>query len=442
MKETAGSARLFVQAQKVIASGVNSTARAPRSGWSPYPLFVDHGEGSRIVDADGNEFIDYLLALGPMLLGHRPEQVTKAVVDFISRKGTMFALPVAEETALARKIINAVPSVEQVHLVNTGTEAVLYAVRLARAYTRRSKIVRFEGMYHGFSDAVYWSKHPPLEKAGPDSRPVPVPQGPGLPETLEDSLIVLQWNDGEQLERVIRQQGEEIAAVITEPIMCNTGCVLPAPGYLSLMRQLTHEFGIVLIFDEVITGFRVALGGAQQYYGVLPDLTVMAKGFGGGFPVAAVGGKKEIMQLVADGIVSMAGTYCANGIAVSAANATLDFLVTPGIYQSLIETSERLMRGIGERLESAGFETMVVGVGPLFQVWFTSAPIRNYRDAVRHSRQDWFRVWWEEMLKRGVLFHPDGFENLFVSFAHSDIDVERTLRAVEGALPEMRRRLR
>jgi glutamate-1-semialdehyde 2,1-aminomutase len=441
-KETAQSARLFAQAQEVIASGVNSTARAPRSGWSPYPLFVDHGEGSRIVDADGNQFIDYLLGLGPMLLGHRPEQVTKAVVDFITQRGTIFALPVADEIELARKIIDAVPSVEQVHLANTGTEAVLYAVRLARACTRRSKIIRFEGMYHGFSDAVYWSKHPPLEKAGSESRPVPVPQGPGLPAGLEDSLIVLQWNDGEELERVIREHGEEIAAVLTEPIMCNTGCILPAPGYLNLMRQLTHEFGIVLIFDEVITGFRIALGGAQQYYGVLPDLTVMAKGFGGGFPVAAVGGKKDIMQLVADGTVSMAGTYSGNGIAVSAANATLDFLMRPGIYQSLFEKSERLMRGIGERLESAGFETAVVGIGPLFQVWFTSSPIRNYRDAVHHARRDQFRVWWEEMLKRGVLFHPDAFENLFVSFAHSDIDVECTLQAVESALPEIRRRLR
>jgi glutamate-1-semialdehyde 2,1-aminomutase len=442
MKRTIQSARLFAQAQELIASGVNSTARTPRSGWSPYPLFVDHGTGSRLFDVDGNEFIDYLLGLGPMLLGHRPEQVTKAVIDFISQRGTVFALPVADEIALARKIIAAVPSIEQVHLANTGTEAVLYAVRLARSYTRRTKLVRFEGMYHGFSDAVYWSKHPPLDKAGAESQPVPVPQGPGLPEGLEDSLIVLQWNDGEMLERAIRKHGEQIAAVITEPIMCNTGCILPAPGYLKLMRQLTHEFGIVLIFDEVITGFRIAVGGAQQYYSVAPDLTVMAKGFGGGFPIAAVGGNKEIMQLVADGTVSMAGTYSGNGIAVSAANATLDFLMMPGIYQSLFAKSERLIEGIRKRLESEGFDTRVVGVGPLFQVWFTDSPIRNYRDAVRFARKDLFRIWWEEMMKRGVLFHPDAFENLFVSFAHTESDVELTLQAVDDALPDVRRRMR
>jgi glutamate-1-semialdehyde 2,1-aminomutase len=442
LKATTNSARLFAQAQEVIASGVNSTARTPRSGWSPYPLFVDHGKGSRLFDVDGNEFIDYLLGLGPMLLGHRPEQVTKAVIDFISQRGTVFALPVADEIALARKIIDAVPSIEQVHLANTGTEAVLYAVRLARSYTRRTKIVRFEGMYHGFSDAVYWSKHPPLDKAGAESQPVPVPQGPGLPEGLEDSLIVLQWNDGEMLERTIRKHGEQIAAVLTEPIMCNTGCILPKPGYLELIRELTAGFGIVLIFDEVITGFRVSLGGAQQYYGVAPDLTVMAKGFGGGFPISAVGGKKQIMQLVADGTVSMAGTYSGNGIAVSAANATLDFLATPGIYQSLFNRSERLMRGMGERLKSAGFDCEVVGVGPLFQVWFTDSPIRNYRDAVRFARKDLFRIWWEEMMSRGVLFHPDAFENLFISFAHTDTDVELTLQAVDDALPDVRRRMR
>lgn len=442
LSRTAGSARLFARAQKLIASGVNSTARAPRSGWSPYPLFVESGKGSRIVDVDGNEYIDYLLGLGPMLLGHRPEGVTRAVVDFIQRRGTVFALPVADEIELAQKIIDAVPGVEQTHLANSGTEAVLYALRLARAYTGRKKIIRFEGMYHGFSDAVYWSKHPSLEQAGPASQPVPVPQGPGMPDGLENSLVILPWNDSELLERTLRQRGEEIAAVLTEPIMCNTGCILPEPGYLELMRSLTREMGIVLIFDEVITGFRVALGGAQEYYHVTPDLTVMAKGFGGGFPVAAVGGKKEVMELVANGTVSMAGTYSGNGIAVSAANATLDVLMTPGVYADLFARSERLMIGIRDRMDSAGLETKVVGIGPLFQIWFTDSPIRNYRDAVQHARKDRFRIWWEEMMKQSVMFHPDAFENLFVSFAHNDVDVERTLKAVENALPEVKRRIR
>jgi len=440
LKNTTRSQRLFAQAQKVIASGVNSTARMPSSGWSPYPLFVQQGKGSRVFDVDGNEFIDYLLGLGPMLLGHRPERVTRAVVDFITQRGTVFALPVADEITLAQKIINAVPSVEQVHLSNSGTEAVLYALRLARAFTSRKKIVRFEGMYHGFSDGVYWSKHPPLEQAGPAMQPVPVAQGPGMPDGLDASLIILQWNDGEMLERTIQALGDQIAAIITEPIMCNTGCILPEPGYLDLMRKLTREFGIVLVFDEVITGFRISLGGAQQHYGISPDLTVMAKGFGGGFPVAAVGGKKEIMQLVADGLVSMAGTYSGNGIAVSAANATLDFLAQPGVYRQLFGRSEALMRGISERLLAAGFPSEVVGLGPVFQLWFTDSHIRNYRDAVHHARKDLFRIWWEEMMQQGVLFHPDAFENLFVSFAHTEEDVELTLKAVDRALLGMLRR--
>ena len=442
LSDTAKSSKFFASALEVIASGVNSTARAPRSGWSPYPLFVDRGTGSHIFDVDGNEYIDYLLGLGPMLLGHRPEKVTAAVIEFIRQRGTVFALPVADEIALAQKLIAAVPSVEQMHLATSGTEAVLYALRLARAFTGRKKIIRFEGMYHGFSDAVYWSKHPAIELAGLDSQPAPVPQGPGMPEGLEHSLIILPWNDHALLEQTLRSRGEEIAAVITEPVMCNTGCILPEPGYLELMRALTKEMGIVLIFDEVITGFRVALGGAQQHFGITPDLTVMAKGFGGGFPVAAVGGKKQIMQLVAEGTVSMAGTYSGNGIAVSAANATLDFLMTPGVYDGLFARSERLAAGIHDRLDAAGLRAKVVGLGPLFQVWFTDSDIRNYRDAVRHARKDTFRIWWEAMMKQGVLFHPDAFENLFVSFAHTDADVDRTLQAVDDALPELKSRVR
>ncbi|MBV9588859.1 MAG: aminotransferase class III-fold pyridoxal phosphate-dependent enzyme, partial [Hyphomicrobiales bacterium] len=289
----AKSRELFAEAKKLIPGGVNSTARATWSGWEPHPLFIDHGEGAHVVDVDGNRYIDYLLGLGPMLLGHRPPKVTQAVVAAIEKQGTMFALPSAEETKLARKIIAAVPSLEQVRLCNTGTEAVLYAVRLARAFTGRSKVIRFEGMYHGFSDSVYWSKHPPV--SGSQDRPHPVPQGPGLPKEIERSLIILNWNDIEGLKGTIAREGADIAAVLTEPVMCNTGCILPEAGYLEAMRDLTHRAGIVLIFDEVITGFRLGLSGAQGHYGITPDLSVFAKGIGGGFPVAAMGGRRDIM---------------------------------------------------------------------------------------------------------------------------------------------------
>lgn len=425
----ARSEALYRRASTVIPGGVNSTARATFSGWDPYPLFVEQATGSHLRDVDGNDYIDYLLGLGPMILGHRPPKVTAAVVEAIHNRGTVFALPAADETALADKMIAAVPSLEQVRLCNTGTEAVLYAVRLARAFTGRDKLVRFEGMYHGFSDGVYWSKHPGLDRAGPDHAPIPVSQGPGLPEGLSASLIILPWNDVDALREVLARRGHEIAAVLTEPVICNTGCILPEPGYLQAMRELTEQHRVILIFDEVITGFRLALGGAQAYYGVKPDLSIFAKGLGGGFPVAAMGGRKDMMALVADGTVSMAGTYSANSIAVAAANAALDELAAPGMYERLFAISDRLRRGLGEILAETGIAADVVGVGPVLQVWFTDRPIRNYRDAARFTRRDTFRLWWESMLDRGILFHPGAFENLFVSFAHSEEDIGRTLAA-------------
>jgi len=437
--DTDRSAQLFEAACRVIPGGVNSTARATWAGWTPYPLFVQDGQGSRLRDVDGNEYIDYLLGLGPMIFGHRPPRVTQAVVDFIQQRGTVFALPTADEARLAEKILAAVPSVEQVRLCNTGTEAVLYATRLARAFTKRSKIVRFEGMYHGFSDGVYWSKHPNIDKAGPDNRPVAVQQGPGMPKGVEQNLIILPWNDADALADAIAREGEDIAAVLTEPVMCNTGCILPKPGYLEAMRKLTHERGIVLIFDEVITGFRLGLAGAQGRLGIKPDLSVFAKGIGGGFPVAAMGGRRDIMALVANGTVSMAGTYSANGIAIAAANAALDELATPGVYQQLDVVSDELRNGLGKVLRDAGLPAYVVGIGPLMQVWFAEQPIHNYRDAERHADQKIFRDWWEGMLGRGVLFHPGAYENLFVSTAHSHEDVAKTLAAAREVAAELKR---
>ena len=434
---TSGSARLFEAACRTIPGGVNSTARATWSGWKPYPLFVERGEGSRLRDVDGNEYIDYLLGLGPMLLGHRPPRVTQAVVDFIQQRGTVFALPTEDEARLAEKIVAAVPSVEQVRLCNTGTEAVLYATRLARAFTSRPKIIRFEGMYHGFSDQVYWSKHPDIAKAGPDDHPVPVPQGPGLPRGVEANLIILPWNDADVLADTIAREGDSIAAVITEPVMCNTGCILPKPGYLEAMRELTTRHGIVLLFDEVITGFRLGLGGAQARLGVTPDLSVFAKGLGGGFPVAACGGRADIMALVANGTVSMAGTYAANGIAIAAANAALDELASPGLFAKLDAISDELRVGLAKVLSDAGLPAYVVGVGPLMQVWFAREPIHNYRDAERHADQNLFRKWWEGMLSRGVLFHPGAYENLFVSTAHTHADVAQTLEAAKQVAADL-----
>ncbi|HSN03069.1 MAG TPA: glutamate-1-semialdehyde 2,1-aminomutase [Acidimicrobiales bacterium] len=430
----AKSAALYARALSAIPGGVNSTARAAFSGWEPHPIFADHGDGSTLIDVDGNEYIDYLLGLGPMLLGHRPRAITAAVTESIQGVGTVFAMPTSPEIELAHAIVGAIPSVETVRIVNTGTEGVLYALRLARAFTGRTKVVRFEGQYHGFSDGIYWSKHPDLARAGSDEHPIALPQGPGVPSEMGDSLVIAQWNDLDMIERLFQENPEQIAAVITEPIMCNTGCILPHEGYLEGLREITTRHGALLIFDEVITGFRIALGGAQAALGVTPDLTVMAKGLGGGFPVAALGGKREIMDLASDGRVSIAGTYSGNTIAVTAALASLRYLSAEASYADLYRRSDRLREGLSRLMDEKSIAGSVVGMGPVYQVWFSDAEIHNYRDAARHSRPDLFRIWWEEMLERGVLFHPGHLENLFLSFAHSDADIDATLERADESL--------
>jgi glutamate-1-semialdehyde 2,1-aminomutase len=435
--KTARSEALYAKACELIPAGVNSTARARFSGWDPYPLFIEKGTGAHLTDVDGNRYIDYLLGLGPMILGHRPPQITAAVIKAIQENGTVFALPTTAEAVLAEKIVRLIPSIEQVRLCNTGTEAVIYALRLCRTFTGRRKLIRFEGMYHGFSDGVYWSKHPRLEEAGPEERPVAVPQGPGLPRGAGEDLIILPWNDIDALRVAIDREGDAIAAVLTEAVMCNTGCILPKPGYLEAMRELTAARGILLVYDEVITGFRLNVAGAQGHYGIKPDLSIFAKGLGGGFPVAALGGRKDIMSLVHDGTVSMAGTYSANTIAVAAANAALDELAVPGMYENLYKRCERFYDGLQRILHDAKLPAYVVGIGPVLQVWFAERPIHNYRDAARYASHERFRLWWEGMLDRGVLFHPGAFENLFVSFAHSDDDIDQTLEAARHVAADL-----
>ena len=434
------SAKHFEEAKKYIPAGVNSTARTIGAGWDPFPLYVSEGKGSRVRDIDGHEFVDYLLGLGPMLLGHRPEVTTKAVTDHINNVGTVFAMASDLDTEVARKMTECVPSLEGVRLNNSGTEAVIYALRLARAYTGRKKIIRFEGMYHGFGDAIYWSKHP-SDDAIVNGRHIAEPQGPGLVEEIRDSLIILPWNDPEILEKTIKENYNDIAAVISEPIMCNTGCILPKEGYLQKMRKLTEEYGILLIIDEVITGFRVSLSGAQGYYGIKPDLSIFAKGMGGGFPVASLGGRKDILDLIDRGDVSVAGTYSGNGIALAATSATLDYLREPGRYEELYRKCDKLREGLDKMWRASKVPAFCVGVGPVFQVWFSEKPISNYREAKAFARGDIFALWWQEMLMRGVLFHPHYYENLFVSMAHTDEDIDFTLAKAEEAVAAIEKKL-
>jgi glutamate-1-semialdehyde 2,1-aminomutase len=431
------SAELFARASEVIPGGAGSSARTVKFGWRPYPPFIAGGSGSRITDADGHEYVDYLLGLGPMILGHRHPAVTAAVTAAINEFGTCPGLPYELEIEAARKVVDAVPGIEMVRFSNSGSEAVGTAVRLARAYTGRRIILRFEGHYHGWQDTVYWSNHVDPQLAGPARSPRPVPMGPGLPSELEDTLIVLSWNDPESVERVMAERGDEIAAIITEPAVFNTGCILPEPGYLELLRELTTRHGALLIFDEVITGFRFARGGAQELYGVTPDLTTLAKGLGGGFPVAAIGGSREVMEMIADGRYSHSGTYNANAVQTAAVSATMDVLAEPGLYERQRALGDRLARGLHDLAGEAGLPVRVEGLGTVFQLWFTDRPIRDWRDAERYADEARFERWFHAMLRRGVLFHPSQYENLFVSLVHTDRDIDATLSAARDSMREI-----
>jgi glutamate-1-semialdehyde 2,1-aminomutase len=337
------------------------------------------------------------------------------------------------EIEAARKVVEAVPGVDMVRFTNSGSEAVGTAVRLARAYTGRRLVIRFEGHYHGWQDTIYWSNHVDPAAAGPAGSPRPVPSGPGVPAELAATLIVLTWNDAESFAQVMAERGDEVAAVITEPVMFNTGCVLPEPGYLELLRQETQYHGALLIFDEVITGFRFARGGAQEFFGVTPDLTTLAKGLGGGFPVAAIGGSSAVMSMIAEGRYSHSGTYNANVVACAAVSATMDVLAEPGLFERQRELGETLMRGLRKLAADAGLPVIVEGLGTVFQLWFSEHPIRNWRDAQHYASEPLFTRWWQEMLLRGVLFHPSQYENLFVSLVHSSDDVSYTLDAAGQA---------
>jgi glutamate-1-semialdehyde 2,1-aminomutase len=435
---TTRSEAAYLAAQEVIAGGVNSGARGPGAGWVPGPPVVARGEGSHLWDVDGNEYIDYLLALGPMIHGHRHPEVTERVSEAIHDIGTMFALPYELEAEAARKVVAAVPSVELVRFGNSGTEVVLHATRLARAFTGRDVIVRFEGQYHGWADQLEWSHHPDLTEAGPRERPIALPGTPGIPKVIGETLAVLPWNDQAAVEQLIEERGREIAAILTEPIMGNTGVIPPQPGYLQFLREITQSNGIVLIFDEVITGFRVALGGAQELYGVTPDLTTMAKALGGGFPVAALGGKFEIMDQVSDGAVLHAGTYNANSVAVAAASASLDVLARPGTHARLFALSERLTDGMAGIFERAGVPVQIQGVGPMFQFWFSERPVVEYRDAARHLNSPAYAALARALHERGVMVHPSNIELWFVSTVHTEADIDETLDAFEAAVHAVR----
>lgn len=423
------SEQLYGRARASIAGGVSSDARR----MSPVPLFVDHASGSELWDVDGNRYLDYVLGQGPSLLGHAPSALQEAVTQQLAR-GVSFAAQHERESDVAERLCKMVPSAEKVRFNSVGSEAVHAALRLARGYTERSLVVKFEGHYHGWLDNVLFSVHPDLTHAGSHERPQPVPGSAGLTPHVEESLIILPFNDGDAFSELMAERGDEIAAVILEPILCNTGAISPVPGYLELLRELTQKHGTLLIFDEIITGFRVAPGGAQELLGVTPDLSVFGKAMAGGMQLSALAGRADVMDEISEGRVAHAGTFNSHPVSIAAAAVTLQVLdeERERIYPELRRRGTMLIDGFRARARARGVDLLVEGPGPLFQMYFTTEEaVLNYRDFAATDRQRMSQLH-HALLERGVSMVPRGL--WFLSTEHSDQDIDETLDAFDDAL--------
>lgn len=425
------SHEIFERACEIMPGGVNSPVRAYRAvGLTP--RFIDHAKGSKIYDMDGNEYIDYIGSWGPMILGHARSEVVDAVCR-AARMGTSYGAPTAGEVALAEAIIDAVPCAEMVRLVNSGTEAVMSAVRAARGYTGRELIVKFEGCYHGHSDGL-------LVKAGSGLLTENVPTSAGVPAAFAASTLTADYNDEESVQEIFDKFGSKIAALIVEPVAANMGVVPPEPGFLQFLREITKKHGAVLIFDEVITGFRLAYGGASEYYGVTPDMATLGKIIGGGMPLAAYCGKAEIMSMVSPtGPVYQAGTLSGNPAAVAAGLATVKLLkANPSVYAAVDRKGARLARAFEESAHKYGIAVTVNRVGSLLSVFFTDRPVSTYAD-VATSDLELFKQYFANMLAQGIYIAPSQFEAVFLCAEHSDEDLEKTEAAIDVAMRALAR---
>lgn len=414
------SENMFEEAKKIMPGGVNSPVRAYQAVHRS-PLFIDHAKGSKIVDVDGKEYIDYVCSWGPGILGHADDRVIKAVQDACA-KGLTFGAPTEKETILAELVQEIMPSMEMMRLVNSGTEAVMSAIRVARGYTGRDKIVKFRGCYHGHSDGL-------LVKAGSGALTQAVPDSLGVPADYTKNTLVAEYNDINSVKQLFEQYGKEIATVVVEPVAANMGVVPPKPGFLEDLREITQQYGALLIFDEVITGFRLSLGGAQEYYGITPDLTTLGKIIGGGMPMAAYGGRREIMEKVAPlGGVYQAGTLSGNPIATTAGITTLRILKENAdyIYPQIADATRQLADAARDTF---GDSVQVNQVGSLMSVFFTKEPVVDYNSATSADTEA-YAAYFNAMLQQGIYLAPSQFEAMFVSAVHSKEDLARTIEAM------------
>lgn len=428
------SAAAFAEAKKLMPGGVNSPVRSYRSV-DCNPPFIARAEGSHIYDIDGNDYIDYVGSWGPMVVGHAHPQVVKALQEAATR-GTSYGAPTLIESQLAKKVMEVYPSIEVIRMVNSGTEATMSALRLARGYTHRNKIVKFIGCYHGHSDSL-------LVKAGSGMATFGVPDSPGVtPGTAQDT-ITIPYNDFEAVKEVFAEQGQEIAAIIVEPVAGNMGLVLPKPGYLDLLRKVTAENGALLIFDEVMCGFRASLGGVQAAYAIKPDLTCLGKIIGGGLPVAAYGGRREIMEQVSPaGPVYQAGTLSGNPLAMTAGLETLKIITAPpepgepDYSRVLTIKTKKLVLGVAQKAKEAGVTLQVQQAGSMFGFFFSPVEVVDYETSAA-ADQEAFKVWFKAMLEQGIYIAPSQFETLFMSGAHTDEEIDRTIEAAGKALQQV-----
>ncbi|MFN0124790.1 MAG: glutamate-1-semialdehyde 2,1-aminomutase [Blastocatellia bacterium] len=425
---TPKSAALFARAQEIIPGGVNSPVRAFR-GVGGTPLFIESARGAMIYDADGHEYIDYVGSWGPMILGHAHPEIIEAVRE-AALDGTSYGAPTELEIALAEAVISFFPSIEKLRLTSSGTEATMAALRLARGFTGRRKIVKFEGCYHGHGDSL-------LVRAGSGVATLGLPDSPGVLPELAEMTITVPFNDDVALENLFDAAGDEIAAVIIEPVVGNMGCVPPRDGYLPLLKRICTQFGAVLIFDEVMTGFRVAPGGAQELYGIKPDLTTLGKIIGGGLPVGAFGGRRDIMDMIAPvGPVYQAGTLSGNPLAVTAGLTQLRLLRRPGVYEQLEQKTATLVAGIAAAAEKAGVPMTANRVGSMFTGFFNNGAVTNWDTADKSDRQR-YGQYFHAMLRNGVYLAPSQFEAAFVSTAHTTELIEQTIDAAGKSLAEI-----
>src|SRR4051794_14825605 len=428
MRSYTKSIEAFKEAQSLMPGGVNSPVRAFKSV-NMSPIFMERGKGSKIYDIDGNKYIDYVLSWGPLIHGHSNDQVVEAVKK-VTESGTSFGAPTLIENELAKVVIERVPSIEIVRMVSSGTEATMSALRLARGYTGRNKILKFEGCYHGHGDSL-------LIKAGSGVATLGLPDSPGVPEGIAKNTITVPYNDLESVKVAFEQYGDDIACIIVEPVAGNMGLVPPLPGFLEGLREITSDKGALLIFDEVMTGFRVGYNCAQGYFNIIPDITCLGKVIGGGLPVGAYGGKAEIMENIApSGPIYQAGTLSGNPLAMTAGYETLTQL-TPAHYEEFIRKGDLLEKGFKAAAEKYDVPITFNRAGSMIGFFFTSDDVINY-DVAKSSNLEFFAAYYREMADQGIFLPPSQFEGLFLSTEHSDEDIEKTIRAAEIAFSKLK----